>query len=209
MVVERCGDTSHSCFNLEGFSSCSTARQQRSWIQHCHRCRGTSGISFLKYSNYQGSNFSRRITGHTRWTGQKRSLEIYVEDMKGQEMENSSQLYVDLVDELRIARLLRPEDSYSIHVKLELPTSQGFGMSAAGLLAVARCFSSITGKGTEEQYQRIAHRIERKHGSGLGDVLGMSKRGVELRLGLWSTGFWRKKLRTLQRTTHPCRLATR
>ena len=109
-------------------------------------------------------------------------LEIYVEDMDGQEMENSSQLYVDLVDELRIARLLRPEDSYSIRVKLELPTSQGFGMSAAGLLAVARCFKSITGRGTEEQYQRVAHRIERKHGSGLGDVLGMSKRGVELRL---------------------------
>ena len=108
-------------------------------------------------------------------------LQIYIEDMNGRELENSSRLYVDLIDELRIARLLRPEDSYSIRIKLELPTSQGFGMSAAGLLAVTRCISSLTGKGTEQQYQRIAHRIERKHGSGLGDVLGMSKRGVELR----------------------------
>ena len=40
----------------------------------------------------------------------------------------------------------------------------------------------LTKKGTEEQYFRIAHRIERMHGSGLGDVLGISAKGVELRL---------------------------
>lgn len=102
--------------------------------------------------------------------------------MDGTQLEDSTALYVDLVEELRNARLLAPADSYRIRVQLELPTSQGFGMSAAGLLAVARGFHSETGKGTELQYLRIAHRIERKHGSGLGDVLGMSKNGVELRL---------------------------
>lgn len=110
------------------------------------------------------------------------AIHIEVVNMEGVQVENSSLLYIDMVNELRSSRLLNPADSYRIRVQLELPTSQGFGMSAAGLLAVARGFYSITGKGTEEQYLRIAHRIERKHGSGLGDVLGMSKNGVELRL---------------------------
>ena len=55
-------------------------------------------------------------------------------------------------------------------------------MSAAGLIAVARAFRTLTKKGSEEQYLRLAHRIERMHGSGLGDVLGISAKGVELRL---------------------------
>jgi len=97
-------------------------------------------------------------------------------------MLQSEQIYIDLVDELRMARLLKREDSYRIRVELELPTSQGFGMSAAGLVAVARAFRTLTKKGTEEQYLRLAHRIERMHGSGLGDVLGISAKGVELRL---------------------------
>jgi pantoate kinase len=102
--------------------------------------------------------------------------------MDGSEMLDSKQIYIDLVEELRIVRLLKREDSYHIRVELELPTSQGFGMSAAGLVAVARAFQMLTKKGTEEQYFRIAHRIERMHGSGLGDVLGISAKGVELRL---------------------------
>jgi pantoate kinase len=102
--------------------------------------------------------------------------------MDGMEMLQSEQIYIDLVSELRMARLLKREDSYSIRVELELPTSQGFGMSAAGLIAVARAFRTLTKKGSEEQYLRLAHRIERMHGSGLGDVLGISAKGVELRL---------------------------
>ena len=109
-------------------------------------------------------------------------IQIHVVGMDGSEMVDSKQIYIDLVEELRIVRLLKREDSYHIHVKLELPTSQGFGMSAAGLIAVARAFRMLTQKGSEEQYLRIAHRIERMHGSGLGDVLGISAKGVELRL---------------------------
>ena len=116
------------------------------------------------------------------------TIMVEVIDIDGTQLEDSTALYVDLVEELRNARLLAPADSYRIRVQLELPTSQGFGMSAAGLLAVARGFHSETGKGTELQYLRIAHRIERKHGSGLGDVLGMSKNGVELRLQPGSPG---------------------
>tara|TARA_B110000444_G_scaffold244368_1_gene263758 strand:- start:2774 stop:3823 length:1050 start_codon:yes stop_codon:yes gene_type:complete len=109
-------------------------------------------------------------------------IQIDVVGMDGIEMLDSKQIYIDLVEELRIVRLLKREDSYRIRVELELPTSQGFGMSAAGLIAVARAFRTLTGKGTEEQYFRIAHRIERIRGSGLGDVLGISAKGVELRL---------------------------
>lgn len=109
-------------------------------------------------------------------------IQIDVVGMDGTEMLHSKQIYIDLVEELRIVRLLKREDSYHICVELELPTSQGFGMSAAGLIAVARAFRMLTKKGTEEQYFRIAHRIERMHGSGLGDVLGISAKGVELRL---------------------------
>ncbi|HJL96943.1 MAG TPA: hypothetical protein QF401_02210 [Candidatus Poseidoniaceae archaeon] len=109
-------------------------------------------------------------------------IQIEVFGMDGNEILDSGQIYLDLVEELREARLLKREDSYRIHVKLELPTSQGFGMSAAGLIAVGRGFRALTKKGTEEQYLRLAHRIERMHGSGLGDVLGISAKGVELRL---------------------------
>jgi pantoate kinase len=109
-------------------------------------------------------------------------IHIEVVSMDGMEMLQSEQIYIDLVDELRMARLLKREDSYRIRVELELPTSQGFGMSAAGLIAVARAFRTLTKKGSEEQYLRLAHRIERMHGSGLGDVLGISAKGVELRL---------------------------
>ena len=127
--------------------------------------------------------------------------ELFIEviGMDGVEMLDSGQIYTDLVEELRIARLLKREDSYRIHVTLELPTSQGFGMSAAGLVAVARAFRTLTNKGTDEQYLRLAHRIERMHGSGLGDVLGISARGVELRLEPGSPGAGGK---VLSFTTH-------
>ena len=115
-------------------------------------------------------------------------IEITVLDMDGKEMIDSSSIYFDLVDELRHAKLLEKSDSYSIEVNLDLPTSQGFGMSAAGLIAVAYAFRELTGKGLAGQYLRLCHRIERIHGSGLGDVLGISAGGVEIRLQAGAPG---------------------
>ena len=115
-------------------------------------------------------------------------IEVSVFDMHGQEMENSSTIYIDLVEELRHAKLLNNNNSYSITVNLDLPTSQGFGMSAAGLVAVAYAFRELTGKGLAGQYLRLCHRIERMHGSGLGDVLGISAGGVEIRLQAGAPG---------------------
>ena len=115
-------------------------------------------------------------------------IEVTVFDMDGKEMSDSSSIYFDLVDELRHAKLLEKADSYSIEVNLDLPTSPGFGMSAAGLVAVAYAFRELTGRGLAGQYLRLCHRIERLHGAGLGDVLGISAGGVEIRLQAGAPG---------------------
>ncbi len=115
-------------------------------------------------------------------------IEVKVEDMHGKEILDSSKMYFDLVEELRHAKLLDRASSYRIEVKLDLPTSQGFGMSAAGLVAVAYAFRELTGRGLSGQYLRLCHRIERLHGSGLGDVLGISAGGVEIRLQAGAPG---------------------
>ena len=93
----------------------------------------------------------------------------------------SEQMYDDLIDELRQARLLPKDANYSIHVDIELPLSQGFGMSAAGLSALALACFQMTEKGSVSQYFRAAHHIERRYSGGLGDVLGLYVGGVELR----------------------------
>jgi pantoate kinase len=109
-------------------------------------------------------------------------IRINVTSMDGTELQNGTAIYLELIEGLRYARLLDRADAYEINVQLELPTSQGFGMSAAGLVAVALAFHQLTEKGNIEQYYRLAHRIERIHSGGLGDVLGIYAGGVELRL---------------------------
>ena len=89
-----------------------------------------------------------------------------------------------------------------LKVMLELPRSQGFGMSAAGLLAAARALIGATGIADAEEEggiggvasdadnppteydlaSLVAHRTERRLSSGLGDVLALSAGGIELRL---------------------------
>jgi pantoate kinase len=64
---------------------------------------------------------------------------------------------------------------------LELPVSQGFGMSAAGLLATSLALGELFDVGEVGQLARLAHRIERNHSTGLGDILGLWAGGVELR----------------------------
>jgi pantoate kinase len=105
---------------------------------------------------------------------------VTITDMHGQAMEDST-LYLDYIEACHDATLLRDHERLEVHVTLQCPTSQGFGMSAAGLVALGRLIHSLTGRGHPLQYLKIAHRIEREHGSGLGDVLGISVGGVELR----------------------------
>ena len=106
--------------------------------------------------------------------------EVNIHPLKSNES-ISHEMYIDLVDELRQARLLPIDSNYSVEVNLELPLSQGFGMSAAGLSALALACFEITKKGTKSQYFRAAHHIERRYSGGLGDVLGLYVGGVELR----------------------------
>ncbi len=105
---------------------------------------------------------------------------ISVADMYGEHLENT-ELYLDFLEACRDATLLRPEEWMEINVRLECPTSQGFGMSAAGLVGLGKAVHALTGRGRLVQYLKIAHRIERAHGAGLGDVLGATVGGVELR----------------------------
>ena len=97
------------------------------------------------------------------------------------ESETRREIYIDLIDELRQARLLPFDTHYSVTVDIELPLSQGFGMSAAGLCALALACFEMTKQGAEYQYFRAAHHIERRYSGGLGDVLGLYVGGVELR----------------------------
>ena len=96
------------------------------------------------------------------------------------EDEDISFLYVDVLEEYLQRGLLDESQSYAIDVQLELPLSQGFGMSAAGLIACSTALCKL--HNLDIDATRIAHLMERRNSSGLGDVLASTVGGVELRL---------------------------
>lgn len=114
--------------------------------------------------------------------GEVSDSDIMISDFQGNPMSGSDKIYHDLISDLLYAKLIDSTPSFSISINLELPTSQGFGMSAAGLIALAMAFRDYSKRGNRDQYYRICHRIERQNGSGLGDVLGIHAGGVEIRL---------------------------
>ncbi|MDP7000854.1 MAG: hypothetical protein QGH90_03030 [Candidatus Poseidoniaceae archaeon] len=69
-----------------------------------------------------------------------------------------------------------------LSLQLELPRSQGFGMSAAGLLASAEALLKASEIDDTQIAATAAHLVERRLSSGLGDVLALCTGGVELRL---------------------------
>ena len=76
------------------------------------------------------------------------------------------------------------EYSWDLAVKLKLPLSQGFGMSASGAISAAMAFQRALGEPHEESLRRaftIAHRVEREFSTGLGDVTALAAGGVERR----------------------------
>ena len=105
--------------------------------------------------------------------------EISVFSVDGRRFEEGEKLYIDLLKSFR--EVFSVTNSVSIVVKLELPVSQGFGMSAAGLLATSLALGELFGRGDEGQLARLAHRIERNESGGLGDILGLWAGGCELR----------------------------
>ncbi len=78
---------------------------------------------------------------------------------------------------------------YSMHHTFdlisELPYSQGFGLSAAGSITATRCLiahSDIPPHFHEPLVWAIAHRVERRHSGGLGDVTALHAGGVVRRI---------------------------
>ena len=78
---------------------------------------------------------------------------------------------------------------YSMHhtfdLMSKLPYSQGFGLSAAGSITAARCLiahSEIPPHLHESLIWAIAHRVERRHSGGLGDVTALYSGGVVRRI---------------------------
>ena len=99
--------------------------------------------------------------------------------------EGDSGLYNSVLD-LLVEEIPEAEDiAWEISVRLALPVSQGFGMSASGAVAAALAFQRAIGLPHEESLRRsysIAHRVERNRSTGLGDVTALAAGGVERRL---------------------------
>tara|TARA_B100000686_G_scaffold340887_1_gene417366 strand:- start:5208 stop:6176 length:969 start_codon:yes stop_codon:yes gene_type:complete len=77
------------------------------------------------------------------------------------------------------------EVDWELSIRMALPPSQGFGMSASGAIAAAISFQRAIGIPHEECLRRsfkIAHLVERIRSSGLGDTTALSSGGVERRL---------------------------
>ena len=95
-----------------------------------------------------------------------------------------SGLYEDALNLLsgEIAEIM--DYDWEATVKLGLPTGQGFGMSAAGSVSFCNSIQRAIGIPYEEGRRRslkIAHLVDRKRSSGLGDVTALSTGGVEIR----------------------------
>ena len=105
---------------------------------------------------------------------------ISLTSMEGHPFPEGIHLYSDLLDSFR--DVFSVKSFVEIEVNLELPVSQGFGMSGAGLLAASLALGEVFDCGDEGQLARLAHRLERKHSSGLGDILGLWAGGCELRV---------------------------
>ncbi len=105
---------------------------------------------------------------------------VSVRTMDGELFVEGNELYIELLKSFR--NVFKIRSSVEIDVKLELPISQGFGMSAAGLLATSLALGELFDRGDEGQLARLAHRIERNISGGLGDILGLWAGGCELRI---------------------------
>jgi pantoate kinase len=85
-----------------------------------------------------------------------------------------------------LAERMAPGRGFDIVIGNMLPPGQGFGMSAAGAVAVALCLAEILGPEAGDPYA-AAHAAEVLAGGGLGDVAGImaeTDQPVRLRPGL-------------------------
>jgi len=97
---------------------------------------------------------------------------------------HSDEIYKLVLEEL--SRFIPEIVTYgwSLTIKMALPTSQGFGMSASGAVAAAKAFQRAMGFPHEECLRRsllVAHIVERRLSNGLGDTTALASGGVERR----------------------------
>ena len=108
-------------------------------------------------------------------------FEINIKFIEGIGRRNLYQRTLELLsEEIKGVR----EYSWDLAVKLKLPLSKGFGMSASGAISAAIAFQRALGEPHEESLRRafaIAHRVERELSTGLGDVTALAAGGVERR----------------------------
>ena len=106
-----------------------------------------------------------------------------------QDGDYDSTMYEDVLEELiREIPEIRSFD-WELNIRMSLPATQGFGMSASGAIASAISVQRAMGIPHEECLRRsflIAHIVERKRSSGLGDTTALSAGGVERRISAGS-----------------------
>jgi len=94
-------------------------------------------------------------------------------------------LYHDVLQELIKEIPEIHEYDWELSIRMSLPASQGFGMSASGAIASAISIQRAIGVPHEECLRRsfmLAHLVERRRSSGLGDTTALSSGGVERRI---------------------------
>ena len=103
--------------------------------------------------------------------------------------EHDSRMYQDVLSEL-VEQIPEIGDfDWELNIIMSLPTSQGFGMSASGAVASSMAIQRAIGIPHEECVRRsflVAHIVERKRSSGLGDTTALSSGGVERRIAAGS-----------------------
>ena len=118
--------------------------------------------------------------------GEKGSGEMIVRFKNG---EYNSRMYQDVLSEL-VEEIPEIGDlDWELDIIMSLPTSQGFGMSASGAVASSMAIQRAIGIPHEECVRRsflVAHIVERKRSSGLGDTTALSSGGVERRVAAGS-----------------------
>ena len=118
--------------------------------------------------------------------GDNGSGEIIVRFKDG---EYDSRMYQDVLSELVEEIPEIGNFDWELDIIMSLPTSQGFGMSASGAVASSMAIQRAIGIPHEECVRRsflVAHIVERKRSSGLGDTTALSSGGVERRIAAGS-----------------------
>ena len=110
------------------------------------RSQGSKGAGFSIHHGVEATGQMRRRPPSTEprmsgivpdprtGTSHPSPSEVSVCDINGEHIENVD-IYLDFIQACHDATLLRDDESIRLDVTLECPRSQGFGMSAAGLIA--------------------------------------------------------------------------